>query len=144
MLSKEIDFQPFFIPNAFKLYMQVVLPYLKISEKEKEDIEGNPKEFVNYQIDVCQKQKSRTYKSQAAKLLENIVDHVDGMLTFAVNLNIEIMQHILTGETATSEYVKNILNKFNLSFNSDEELLDVCILSMSVMSYALVRRGDLL
>ena len=42
------------------------MPYLKISEKEKEDIEGNPKEFVNYSIDICDKQNSKTYKSEAA------------------------------------------------------------------------------
>lgn len=81
--------------NGFKLYMQVIVPYLKISEQERENIESNPKEFVNYAVDVCEKQESKTYKSQAAKLLENIVDHVDGMLSFVVKLNLDIIKHLL-------------------------------------------------
>ena len=39
--------------NSFKLYMQVVMPYLKLSEKERENIEEDPKEFVNYSLDIC-------------------------------------------------------------------------------------------
>lgn len=39
--------------NSSKLFIQVVLPYMKLSEKEKEDIEGEPKEFVNYSLDIC-------------------------------------------------------------------------------------------
>lgn len=119
-----------------------MFPYLKLTEKEKEDMDTDHKEFVNYSIDICQKQKSRTFKSQAARLLESIVDNVDGMLTFTVNLNLEILQSILTGSSQTQ--VKETLAKFNLAFTSDEELLDVCLLSTSVMSYAVVKRDDLL
>ena len=82
--------------NGFKLYLQVVMPYLKISEKEKEDIESNPKEFVNYSIDICDKQTSKTYKSNAAALLECLIDNVDGMLTFVAKLNIDIMNNLLS------------------------------------------------
>ena len=53
ILSNEEDFRPFFMMNSFKLYMQVVMPYLKLSEKERENIEEDPKEFVNYSLDIC-------------------------------------------------------------------------------------------
>ncbi len=53
VFSKENDFSHFFVPNAFKIYMQVIIPYLKITEKEKEDIMDSPAEFVNYTIDIC-------------------------------------------------------------------------------------------
>lgn len=62
-LTNEKDFQYFFTQNSFKLFIQVIVPLLKLSEKEREDIDENPKEFVNYSIDVCQKQKSKTYKT---------------------------------------------------------------------------------
>jgi len=51
--TNEKDFQFFYTQNSFKIFIQVILPLLKVSEKEKEDIEENPKEFVNYSIDVC-------------------------------------------------------------------------------------------
>jgi hypothetical protein len=41
--------------NGFKIYMQVVFPYLKITEKERDDIANDPKDFVNYSVDICQK-----------------------------------------------------------------------------------------
>jgi hypothetical protein len=53
VLSKENDFSQFFVNNAFKMFMQVVIPFLKITEKEREDIADDPKEFVNYSIDIC-------------------------------------------------------------------------------------------
>jgi len=40
LFTREIeDFNAFFMANGFKLYLQVVVPYLRISEQEKEDIE---------------------------------------------------------------------------------------------------------
>jgi len=33
-----------------------VIPYLRISEQEKEDINENPKEFISYSVDICEKQ----------------------------------------------------------------------------------------
>ena len=60
-------------------------------------MKDDPLEFVNYSIDVCSKHISKTFKSQAAKLLEHIVDHTDGMLTFCVSLTIDLMNTILTG-----------------------------------------------
>ncbi len=66
------------------------MPYLKISDGERDIIESDPKEFVNLQIDTCSKQKSKTYKTQAAKLLEHLVDHIDGMLTFSTQFVFEV------------------------------------------------------
>ncbi len=136
------------MPNAFKMLLGVIIPYLRITEKEKEDIIDNPKEFVNYTIDICQKQESKTHKSQAAKLLEHIVDHIDGMLTFTVNLLLEITQHLLSGgnpqnQLAANE-MKDKLSKFSLNTFTDEELLDISLLSLTILSYTLVKRPDLL
>jgi hypothetical protein len=103
LMTRDLEtFNAFFMANGFKLYLQVIIPYLKISEQERENIESNPKEFVNYAVDVCEKQESKTYKSQAAKLLENIVDHVDGMLSFVVKLNLDIITHLLSQEGQTN------------------------------------------
>lgn len=88
-LSNEKDFQHYFTQNGFKLFIQVVLPLLKLSERDKENIESDPKEFVNHSIDICQEQKSNTYQTQAAKLLEHLISNIDGMLTFVSNFCIE-------------------------------------------------------
>ncbi|CDW80715.1 UNKNOWN [Stylonychia lemnae] len=141
--SNERDFQFFYTQNSFKLLIQVILPLLRLSEKEKDDIENNPKEFVNYSIDICQKQKSKTYKTQAAKLLESIIDHVDGMLTFTVNFCIEVIQNIMQGGGQT-DYIQQIITKFRLKFESEEEFMEVCLLALTIISYALIKRQDLM
>lgn len=94
MLTSEKDFYQFFVQNSFKVFIQIVLPMLKISQKEIEMIAEDPKEFVNLSIDTCSKQKSKTYKTQAAKLLEHLVDHIDGILTFVVNFCLETLTSI--------------------------------------------------
>lgn len=63
---------------------------------------NDPKEFVNYSIDICSKQTSKTYKTQAARLLEKLLTHIDGMLTFVGELNIEILSNILTQQAEDS------------------------------------------
>lgn len=122
----------------------MVLPLLKLSEKEEEEMEQEPNEFVNYSVDICQKQKSKTYKTQAAKLLESIVDHVDGMLTFTVNLVVEMISNILSSNGQITSYVQQVMEKFNLKFKSGIELLDVCFMTLTILSYAMVKRNDLL
>jgi hypothetical protein len=134
--------------NGFRIYMQVVFTYLRITEKEREDIKDDPKEFVNYGVDICQKQESKTYKTQAAKLLEHLADHVDGMLTFVVDFNLKVMTYILSRgmpeDPEAGNRIKETIMSFNLNIYSEEELMDICFLSLSVLSYALVKRGDLL
>jgi hypothetical protein len=76
--------------NGYRIFIFIILPYLKISEAERESMANDPKEFVNLQIDTCSKQKSKTYKTQAAKLLEHLVDNVDGMLTFCTQFVFEV------------------------------------------------------
>ena len=46
-------------------------------EEEQQMIEG-PEEFVNLALDTCDKQRSMVVKTQGAKLLEAIVDSIDG------------------------------------------------------------------
>lgn len=63
MLSSERECSHFYIQNSYKIYVQIILPYLKLTEKEADDLTEDPKEFVNYTSDICQNQKSKTHKS---------------------------------------------------------------------------------
>lgn len=50
--EKEV-FNAFFLTSSFKIYLQVVLPYLRLTANDRELITEDPKEFVNYSIDIC-------------------------------------------------------------------------------------------
>ena len=41
-------------------------------------------------------------------------------------------------------YLKDVIAKFDLRFDSREEVLDVALLGLSIVSYAMIRRQDLL
>eukprot|EP00347_Sterkiella_histriomuscorum_P023425 403334689 len=138
----EKDFSSYFTQNGFKIFIQVILPLLRLSEKDKDDIESNPKEFVNHQIDICQEQLSKTYQTQAAKLLESLIEHTDGMVTFVSNFCIEAIQNIMQGSGQT-EYISQIITKFRLKFDSEQEFLEVCFLVLTIISDKFVKREDL-
>jgi hypothetical protein len=75
-------------------------------------------------------------------LLEQLIDHVDGMLTFIADLTFEIIQKALGAEDAGS-YLEQVLVKFNLKFESKELLLDACLLVLTIASYSVSRRPDI-
>jgi hypothetical protein len=76
--------------------------------------------------------------------LENLVDHVDGMLTFIVDFNLKVMSYILSGGLAedpeTANKIKETIVTFKLNVFSEEDLMDIGLLAMTVLSYTLVKR----
>ena len=80
--------------------------------------------------------------------MEHIADHIDGMLTFIVDFNIKVMSYILSRglpeDPEGGNRIKENIVAFNLNILSEEELMDICLLSLTVLSYALVKREDLL
>ena len=62
IFAEESDFNEFYAANGFKIFVQIIIPYLKITEEERDKIEEDPKEFVRLIDDVCGDQKSDTVK----------------------------------------------------------------------------------
>jgi len=113
--------------------------------REKELSYEKPEEFIEFQLDFCQNQVSfliisfnlsfyikekSNLKSQAAKLLEILIDHIDGSLTI------------------TSYGIFSILedNLFKLSNEISPEAEDKIVISLdflSILSYSISRREDL-
>ena len=69
---------------------------------------------------------------------------MDGLLSFAAELLTQFLTSVVTGEVTVQAYVTEVLSKFGLHFASDEELLDVCLICLAVLSYAVVKRGELM
>jgi hypothetical protein len=70
------------------------------------------------------------------------------MLTFVTNINLEIIHYLLSGgnpeNPQAAQETRDKLTKFSLTTFSDEELLDICLLQLTILSYTLVKRQDLL
>jgi len=52
-LTREKEFSEFFRNEGINLFLQIVLPFLKISEVEREMLAGDSREFCNLIEDVC-------------------------------------------------------------------------------------------
>ncbi len=57
----------------------------------------NPKDFVQLGVDVCDAKISNTIKTQTAKLIEIIADHIDGCLTYIVRISVDAINFSISG-----------------------------------------------
>ena len=77
-MTKEQEFKEFFTAEGVNLYLQIIIPFLKITETERETLVSDPQEFCNLIEDACGDQKSTTVKVLTAKLLSNLSENITG------------------------------------------------------------------
>ena len=69
----------------------IVSPLLATTEFEKKAMIDHPEAFFNLAQDTCRRHNTGIPKTEAAKLLEAFIDHIDGALGFAVNLACDLV-----------------------------------------------------
>lgn len=123
---------------------------LTTSEKEEIDAVEDPKEFINLAIDVWDKQESKTIKTQAAKCLEAFADKIDGWISFLSMFWIQAIDWYINGNhnNAQSQLNYLVLIEFYkqrfLSTNRPEVIIETCLLSLTIVSYLLPKRVDII
>lgn len=148
MLSDN-NFYHFFSANKAKLIVDIIVILLKTTNQEKTDMISDPQNFFNLSLDTCDKQSSEVPRTEAAKLLEEICDHIDGGLTFVAYFCCEAIRY--AGKGWSREEVKSnaVLGSFIesgskiLTVNSAEEITEICLTTMTIISYSTVSRKDL-
>ena len=126
----------FFSANARKLIVDVMFPLLICTKEEKHIMVDNPDNFVNLSLDVCEKQESDTYKTQAAQLLENLCERIDGCLTFTAQMCTCIFKMVFVDKNF------NTLSS-NFAKMSDETLIETTLLVITDISYLTPKRKDI-
>lgn len=147
VFSKQSDFVDFFQQNAFKIFIQVVLPFLRTSQQQRLlALEEDPKEFFAEQDDLCGDQKSGTPRCAIAKLLCEMVDRVEGFLQFVFNFVVDGVTRCFSSssEEIDDEHLKVIVQKFNLQFKTKVEFVDVCLTVLTIISWQLPQNKGLL
>ena len=141
----ENRFYALFAKHARSLEVTVCLNSLKVTQQDFETLESSPEEFVNVTMDVCERQESRTLKTTAAQLLESICDNIDGSLAYEFYFVVELLDQVFSQNTNLdtyphlSEWVGN-----NILQSSDEQKVDVSLVVLSILSYSVSKRPDLL
>jgi hypothetical protein len=145
IMIDENTFYSFFSNNKITILIDIVLVLIKATQYEKLLIKTNPQEFVNLGLDTCDNQKSCIPKTEAARLMESICEHIDGSIALLVNFCCEAMR-CATSEQPAEELKKNpMLGQLKNHFLTKcipEEILETCLIAISGMSYAIITRND--
>lgn len=103
LFSKEKNHSSFMLERSFEIFIQIIIPLLKVSPEEVQMMEDDPQEFVNSSADVCESRESDDVKTATAELLLAIDTNVDGMLTFIVDFCVELLQKVVQKSNIESQ-----------------------------------------
>mmetsp|Transcript_18956 Transcript_18956/g.34321 ORF Transcript_18956/g.34321 Transcript_18956/m.34321 type:complete len:1053 (+) Transcript_18956:1737-4895(+) len=138
--SNENRFYALFQLNYRELVIHCLIPCLCSNEEDLKLFEDSPDEFVSLGEEICEIQEKETVKSRAAHLLETICEFIDGCLVFTVSALYEMLSlswdesHLPTLSQLSGASVLKLPKAL---------LIDVALLSLSVLSYDVCFRKDL-
>ena len=148
-LLEDNNFYNAFSPNKHSIIVDIVLLLLRSSAKEVKSVRTDPQNFVNLALDTCEKQESEVAKTEAAKLLEALCDHIDGCLSFTAIFCCEAIRYALTSG-GNPENLQNfpMLSQFKnasifLMKSQPEQIVETSIMVMADISYLTPKRHDL-
>ncbi len=113
-------------------------------------INDQPSEFVSLSLDSCEKQASGIPKTAAAELLEALNDNFDHSPMMITEFLVETMQIGLAQFLEKTDLLDQIplalcppyAKGAFFSSSSPEAIVETCLLSCSVLSYAIQNRDD--
>ena len=143
-LVPDARFFNFFNQNCKAIISNICLPIIKTNANEMEHFIDNPDEFVAYSNDLCEKQRSETYKSSTIQLLLSICEYIDGALTFTwllcYQMSITGVNNQSLSETCDiSQYSSSALIKY-----SGVNLLECALMNFCVLNSLAYIRNDLI
>ena len=126
--------------------VDICLNLMVITRAEAESIREDAEEYINLTLDCCDKQTSRTVKSQACKLLEAICDNVFGAITYITNFCCSAINLALQGDAGRvydTEVIEGTKTSVFLTRTDKIFIADTCLLALTCMSYVIPQRVDL-
>lgn len=147
-MLEENTFYPLFSQNLQRIIVDIALVFLQTTKKEKEQIINDPQNFVNLALDTCDKQSSEICKTEAAKLLEAMCDHIDGSLSFVSRFCSEAIKYACKGchpeMLANYPFLAQFPSSLFILKSSQEIIIETSFLVMADISYLTPKRKDVL
>lgn len=131
---------------GYRLLTDIGFPFLRTMSEEKLEMTDNPAEFVKLALDVCDRQKFLHLKSQAAKFIETIGDKIKGIFPSLCHLTLDILEYAVIKDPNMDLYPtlkEHYQDSKFFKYCSDEDLIDVSILTLTMVSYALPKDATL-
>lgn len=141
----EVPFYPTFAGTYKALVVGVVLPLLLFTPAEVELLLSDPDEFHSLTMDICEGQDRENMKTAAAQVLEALADNIDGALSFSVFYLGQLVEFTALGSTAIEQFAAlgEMREVGRLLSSSEESRVEVALLGLCVLGYALGKREDL-
>ena len=131
---------------GYRLLTDIGFPFLRTMSEEKLEMTDNPAEFVKLALDVCDRQKFLHLKSQAAKFIETVGDKIKGIFPSLCHLTLDILEYAVIKDPNMDLYPtlkEHYQDSKFFKYCSDEDLIDVSILTLTMVSYALPKDATL-
>ncbi len=81
--------------KSFEIFINILIPLLKITEEEYALLENDPSEFKNMSMDISDEMSSDNLKATAARLVLDLQKNIDGMLTFMIDFCLNFLDKIV-------------------------------------------------
>lgn len=140
----ETQFYGVFESYHKQIIIDIVFQLLKLNEIDKESFINSPDEFVNNGQDICERQESETTKTTSAQLLETMCDCIDGSLAYTTNLALQLIEMTTNSKQAADFYVLKEIENSLFMKSDDITKLEISFVILSILSFAIQRRKDLL
>ncbi len=118
---------------------------MRSTEEERKLISDDPDEFVHLALDTCDKQQSQTTKTQAAKLLETISDHIDGVITYICFFCCQAISFALHHNKQNIEQFNTLVEFGQSAYLAlpGELIAESALVALTTISYIVPKRPDL-
>ncbi|KAL4446620.1 hypothetical protein ABPG74_005558 [Tetrahymena malaccensis] len=147
--GQNMEFYKLFQTNLQNILVDILFPLASSSQSEIEMMRDSPEDFISIQEDCCHKQESDSYKAATFKVIETIVDFIDGGLMSVGSYAVYIAQYALNCQSPDEidkRFPQIIPFKQSIFLNSlsKEILLETAFLILSDIQYKIEEREDLL
>jgi len=142
-LLKDNTFYSSFIQIKNGLIVDIIFALMCSNLKEKCMMVADPNGFVGLALDVCDKQESGVFKTEAGKLLQVICKHLDGCLTFVYSLCEQILSAYCMKTQPNPLLLQFIKTSPFFTQTEPEFIIDTVLLVLSCLNVQLTNRKDL-
>jgi hypothetical protein len=140
--TKDNYFYSVFLNYSELLFKLVILPIARESPAEKEKLETDAKEFVNYSLDLIGFHRSEMPKTEALGLFEYMSENVDGAMTKYFNVLFGILTEMI--DETPGPFLQELQTIDKLKPFTRENWIDVSMLLLSDVCYLVSSREDLI
>ncbi len=125
--------------------VHICLTLMRSLPEELSMLDNDPDEFVSLALDTCDKQQSQVIKTQAAKLLESISDHIDGAVSYtcifccnAVSFALKHQKENIANFVTLTEFQDSLFLQL-----PPELIAETSLIALTTISYIVPKRPDL-